>query len=108
MKLRKKVRYIILPVIILSSSLVSMVYYHVYKNQLISSQILTLDAQIEHLLLQAQYNLSYSQSYLQQKIDSKEASRVLQAKEQGNELIARFIRGVDLSLTIKSISCKDA
>ena len=73
------------------SSLVSFVYYDVYKKQIIESKIASLDDRIENLLLQAKHKLAYSKSYLRQKIDSKEASLIFNAKERGDELVAPFV-----------------
>ncbi len=91
MKLGKKIRYIILPVIVMVSTMVSSVYYDVYKNQIIENKIDSLDDRIQTLLLRAKYDLTYSKSYLRQKIDSKEASLIFNAQERGDQLPAPYV-----------------
>ncbi len=91
MKLKKKLKYIILPVIIIISSLVTFAYYNVYKQQIIKNKITLLDMQLENLLLQAEHQLINSKTYLKQKIDSKEAARIFNRKEQGEQLPAQFV-----------------
>ena len=74
MKLGKKIKYIIIPVLVLLSSFVSSVYYDAYKQQIIKNKLASLDGRIENLLLRAKYQFDYSKDYIRQKIDSKEPS----------------------------------
>jgi len=91
MKLGKKVRYIILPVIVFVSSLISTVYYSVYKEKIIEHKITSLDERLDNLLLRADYELAYAKSYLRQKIDSKEAYLIFDVNEKGGELEAPYV-----------------
>lgn len=91
MKLKKKLKYIILPVIMIISSLVTFAYYNVYKQQIIKNKITLLDMQLENLLLQAEHQLINSKTYLKQKIDSKEAALIFNRIEQGEQLPAQFV-----------------
>jgi len=88
MKLRKKIRYILLPVIVLVSAMVSLVYYDVYKKQTIGNEIVALDARLQNLLLRSEYELDYVKSYLRQKIDSKEAALIFNAEQDTDNLPA--------------------
>ncbi|ABM03069.1 diguanylate cyclase/phosphodiesterase [Psychromonas ingrahamii 37] len=88
MTLRKKIRYIILPVIIALSAMISLLYYHLYKNQIIENKITLLNGRLENQLLHAEYQLDYVKSYLRQKIESKEASLIFNAKQGDNNLSA--------------------
>jgi len=88
MKLRKKIRYIILPVIMLVSAMVSLVYYDVYKKHTIENKMVALDARLQNLLLRSEYELDYVKSYLRQKIDSKEAALIFNAEQGANNLPA--------------------
>ncbi|MFT6985809.1 MAG: diguanylate cyclase (GGDEF)-like protein [Psychromonas sp.] len=91
MKLGKKIRYIILPVIVMVSFLVSAVYYDVYKTQIIENKVSSLDDHIENILLRNKYELVYLKSYLRQKIDSKEAALIFNAKERKEVLAAPYV-----------------
>lgn len=91
MKLGKKVRYIILPVIVFVSSLISTVYYSVYKDKIIEHKITSLDERLDNLLLRANYEIAYAKSYLRQKIDSKEAALIFDVTEKGHELEAPYV-----------------
>jgi len=88
MKLRKKIRYIILPVIMLVSAMVSSVYYDLYKKQTIGNEIVALDARLQNLILRSEYELDYVKSYLRQKMDSKEAALIFNSKQDNNNLPA--------------------
>ena len=91
MKLKKKLKYIILPVIVIISSLVTFAYYNFYKQQIIKNKITLLNMQLENLLLQGEHQLINSKTYLKQKIDSKEAALIFNRKEQGEPLPAQFV-----------------
>lgn len=91
MRLGKKIRYIILPVIVMVSCVVSAVYYDVYKTHITENKIASLDDQINTLLLRYKYELEYLKSYLGQKIDSKEASLIFNAKEHNELLPAPYV-----------------
>ena len=91
MKLGKKIRYIILPVIVFVSSLVSNVYYCLYKDKIIEHKIISLDQRLDNLLLRAHYELAYAKSYLRLQIDSKEAYLIFDATEKGRELEAPYV-----------------
>lgn len=72
----------------LVSATVSSVYYDLYKKQIIGNKIVALDAHLQNLLLRTEYELDYVKSYLIQKIESKEALLVFNAKQGGNKLSA--------------------
>lgn len=72
----------------LVSATVSSVYYDLYKKQIIGNKIVALDAHLQNLLLRTEYELDYVKSYLIQKIESKEAHLVFNAKQGGNKLSA--------------------
>jgi len=91
MKLGKKIRYIILPVIMLVSCAVSSVYYDIYKTHIIENKMASLDDRLENLLLRKKYELAYLKSYLRQKIDSKEASLIFNAKENKEAMPAPYV-----------------
>ncbi|PKH02000.1 GGDEF-domain containing protein [Psychromonas sp. MB-3u-54] len=88
MTLRKKIRYIILPVIMALSAIVSCVYYDLYKKQIIENKITLLNGRIENQLSHTEYQLGYVKSYLRQKMESKEASFIFNAKKGNNNLSA--------------------
>ncbi|MFT5559711.1 MAG: diguanylate cyclase (GGDEF)-like protein [Sphingobacteriales bacterium] len=88
MTLRKKIRYIILPVIMALSAIVSCVYYDLYKKQIIENKITLLNGRIENQLLHTQYQLGYVKSYLKQKMESNEASFIFNAKKGNNNFSA--------------------
>jgi len=91
MRLGKKIRYIILPVIVMVSCVVSTVYYDVYKTHIIENKMASLDDHLNNLLLRYKYELEYLKSYLGQKIDSKEASLIFNAKEHNEGLPAPYV-----------------
>lgn len=91
MKLGKKLRYIILPVIVLVSAAVTSIYYGIYKTQLIDNKIYSLNEYLKNTVMKSEYELAYAQSYLQHKIDSKEASLIFTQNELGIKLTAPYI-----------------
>ncbi|WP_415229016.1 putative bifunctional diguanylate cyclase/phosphodiesterase [Psychromonas sp.] len=74
--------------IMVVSAMVSSLYYDLYKKQIIDTKIIQLNGRIENLLLRSEYELNYVKSYLRQKIESKEASLIFNAKQSGNNLPA--------------------
>lgn len=91
MKLGKKIRYIILPVILMVCCTASVIYYKIYQNYTIENKLISLDRELNNLLLRLSYKFSYSKSYLKQKVDSKEATLIFNALEMNNELPAPYI-----------------
>ena len=91
MKLGKKIRYIILPVIILASTIVTSIYYGIYKSQIIENKIYSLNEYLKNTVTKTEYDVTYVQSYLQHKIDSKQASLIFTQNELGEQLTAPYI-----------------
>jgi len=90
-KLGKKIRYIILPVIILASTIVTSIYYGIYKSQIIENKIYSLNEYLKNTVTKTEYDVTYVQSYLQHKIDSKQASLIFTQNELGEQLTAPYI-----------------
>jgi diguanylate cyclase (GGDEF)-like protein len=107
-KLGKKIRYIILPVIILASTIVTGVYYSIYKAQLIENKIYSLNEYLKNTVTKTEYDLAYAQSYLQHKIDSKEASLIFTQNEQGKQLSAPYISQFLEQFVNKKINANNA
>lgn len=91
MRLGKKIRYIILPIVMLVSIVVTSIYYGIYKNQIIENKIHSLNEYLKAAVTKTEYDLAYAQSYLQHKIDSKEASLIFTQNEKGVQLTAPYI-----------------
>ena len=91
MRLGKKIRYIILPIIMLVSVIVTSIYYGIYKTQIIENKIHSLNEYLKSAVTKTEYDLMYAQSYLQHKIDSKEASLIFTQNERGVQLTAPYI-----------------
>ncbi|WP_028865472.1 putative bifunctional diguanylate cyclase/phosphodiesterase [Psychromonas aquimarina] len=91
MQLRKKIRYILIPVIALVFTMSTAVYYNVYKDQIIANKLLSLDDRLQNLKLMSQYHLAYTKSFIRQKIDSKEAFLIFDVIKQGKEMAAPYI-----------------
>ena len=91
MKLGIKIRYIILPLIVLATVLVTNVYYGIYKAHIIENKIYSLNEYLKHKVVKAEYDLVYVKSYLRHKIDSKEASLIFTKNERSEKLEAPYI-----------------
>ncbi|WP_354625250.1 EAL domain-containing protein [Psychromonas sp. MME2] len=95
MKLNKKIKYIILPVLTLLSIFLSTIFYIANKQYIIDNEIASLNAHIDQLLLRSEYKFKYTKDYLRQKIESKEATLILNSVENKQEIphtyIAQFL-----------------
>jgi len=91
MKLGIKIRYIILPLIVLATVLVTNAYYGIYKTQIIDNKIYSLNEYLKYKVVKAEYDLMYLKSYLRHKIDSKEASLIFAKNERSEKLEAPYI-----------------
>lgn len=85
MKLRKKINYILLPVIILVFLVTSYIYYSTLKQQLISNQVTSLNDKTKHLSVTILHQLQFIKSYVRQHIDSKEASLLFNLHDNASE-----------------------
>jgi len=90
-KLGKKIRYIILPIIIFASVIVTSIYYGIYKTQIIDNKIYALNEYLKNTVTKGKYDLTYARSYLQHKIDSKEASLIFAKNEQKESITSPYI-----------------
>lgn len=91
MKLGKKIKYIILPILTLLSIFMSSMFYITQKQYMIDHQIASLDNRLDNLLLRTKYQFEYSKDYLRQKIDSKEGTQIVNAVEQNLTLYPSYI-----------------
>ncbi|WP_019614333.1 EAL domain-containing protein [Psychromonas ossibalaenae] len=91
MQLRKKIRYILIPVIALVFTMSTAVYYNVYKDQIIANKLISLNDRLQNLKLMSKYHLAYTKSFIRQKIDSKEAFHIFEVIKQGKEMAAPYI-----------------
>ena len=75
----------------LVSVIVTSIYYGIYKTQIIENKIHSLNEYLKGATTKTEYDLAYAQSYLQHKIDSKEASLIFTQNELGKKLTAPYI-----------------
>lgn len=67
------------------------IYYGIYKSQIIENKIYSLNEYLKNTVTKTEYDVTYVQSYLQHKIDSKQASLIFTQNELGEQLTAPYI-----------------
>ena len=71
--------------------MVTSIYFNIYKNQIIDNKIYSLNEYLNNSVIKAEYELSYAKSFLQHKIDSKEAALIFSKNEIGQRATAPYI-----------------